>query len=94
VPVNSFDGAELPNVLTANKDNINDFLDLNEIFHTCMRYSLIILDRWGNLLFEQSESSEPFSGKTKGGEELNTGVYFYKLTYESGEKTGFIHLLK
>ncbi len=94
VPVNTFDASQLPNVLTANKDNINDVLDLNLSFHTCMRYTISIFDRWGNELFEQSESSEPFSGKTRSGDELNAGVYFYKLNYEGGEKTGFLHLFK
>jgi len=94
----NFDEFEFPNVITANNDGINDVLDLHSYFQTCDKYKIYIFNRWGHLLFTQTETSAQFMGNTDKGEELIEGVYFYKLEYESpldkGVKQGFIHVVK
>ncbi len=93
-----FNDFEMPNVLTANKDGINDTLDLQSYFQTCDKYKLTIVNRWGNVVYEQTETSSQFMGDTMNGKEVEEGVYFYKLEYESpldkGVKHGFIHIVK
>jgi hypothetical protein len=60
---------------------------------------MYILNRWGNVVYEQTLNSTPFSGITEGGQELEEGVYFYKLvvsdsTDDKDVKTGFIHIIR
>jgi gliding motility-associated-like protein len=94
----NFDEFEFPNVITANNDGINDILDLHAYFQTCDKYKIYIFNRWGNLIYEQTETSSQFLGDTQNGKELEEGVYFYKMEYESpldnGTKNGFIHVVK
>jgi gliding motility-associated-like protein len=91
---NDFDDREFPNVLTPNNDFINDYLDLKEIFQSCMKYELRILNRWGNLVYYQTNESTPFNGKNQDGMNLEEAVYFYSLQYEGNNKTGFFHLIR
>ena len=94
----NFNEFDFPNVITANDDGINDVLDLNSYFQTCDKYKIYIFNRWGNLIYEQTETSSQFMGDTQKGKELIEGVYFYKMEYESpldsGTKNGFIHVVK
>lgn len=91
---NDFDDREFPNVLTPNNDFINDYLDLKDIFQTCMKYELRILNRWGNLVYYQTNESAPFNGKNQDGMDLEEAVYFYSLQYEGNNKTGFFHVVR
>jgi len=79
----------LPNVFTPNFDGTNDFFTLTA--NQNVTYELVILNRWGNVVFE--ENSNLVAGVTKnvwGGNTLNEvtdGVYFVKLRVvtENGE---------
>ncbi len=90
----TFDDFDFPNVITADGDGINDSMDISEHFQTCLKFELFIYNRWGNLVFKQEYESTAFSGKSVGGDDLQEGLYFYKLVYENGEKSGFIHLIR
>lgn len=94
----NFNEFEFPNVITANNDGVNDILDLHAYFQTCDKYKIFIFNRWGHLIYEQTETSSQFMGDTQNGKELEEGVYFYKMEYESpldsGTKNGFIHIVK
>lgn len=92
--VHSFEDFEFPNVLTADHDGINDVLNLSAYFQNCQQYTLVIINRWGQLVYEGSELSPEFDGLDKGGNDLNEGIYFYKLSSEGVEKSGFFHLLR
>jgi gliding motility-associated-like protein len=95
----NFDDFDFPNVITPNGDGLNDELDLQSYFKTCEKFTMYIINRWGNIVYEQRLNSTPFSGKTKEGLELEEGVYFYKLlvsdsTDDKGVKSGFIHVIR
>jgi gliding motility-associated-like protein len=83
-----------PNVLTPNGDNVNDSIDLSITNELCETFELVIFNRWGNIVFANYINSLPFTGLDLEGNELSQGVYFYQLKYFSGEKTGFIHLIR
>jgi gliding motility-associated-like protein len=83
-----------PNVISPNGDGINDELDISMLAQTCEPFQLIILNRWGHLLYEGDQASKSFNGTDLSGTALTEGVYFYKLTFEGGEKTGFIHVVR
>ena len=95
----------VPNVLTSNNDNINDFLIIkNKEDYT--EVSIQIFNRWGNLIYENSNYQNDWNGTDQSGKPLEEGVYFYMATpnsekyeYDNKEKTlytlhGFVHLVK
>ena len=85
---------EIPNVITANGDGINDKIEINPQFENCFSYELKLMNRWGNVVFTTSSSTIPFEGKDNTGTELLPGVYFYVLTSDQGVKHGFITIIR
>jgi gliding motility-associated-like protein len=81
-------------VITANNDGINDKIEINPLFENCFSYELTILNRWGTKLFTTTSSLNSFEGKDTNGNELVSGVYFYTLKSNQGEKHGFITLIR
>lgn len=90
----TLDDFDFPNVFSPNDDNSNDVFELDDYFKTCQEYTMYIFDRWGNLIYTQISGGEPFNGKTTNGDTYQDGVYFYKLSYEKGDKNGFFHILR
>jgi gliding motility-associated-like protein len=90
----TFDDFKFPNVITPNGDGINDNLDLENYFETCQEFTFYVLNRWGNLVYKQSNTGVPFEGLSLDTATLIDGVYFYKLSYEKGEKNGYIHVIR
>ena len=90
----SFNDFDFPNVISANDDGSNDFLDLKSYFMTCDEFTLYIFNRWGNLVFEQGQNTAFFRGQDANGNDLEDGVYTYKLIFENYEKHGFIHVVR
>ncbi|MFM7466725.1 MAG: gliding motility-associated C-terminal domain-containing protein, partial [Crocinitomicaceae bacterium] len=85
---------QIPNVITANNDGVNDKIEINPLFENCFSYELTILNRWGIKLFTSTSSAQPFEGKDQNGNELVPGVYFYTFSSDQGEKHGFITLIR
>lgn len=70
---------QVPNVITTNGDNVNDYIDFPMMNSDCIEYKALILNRWGNQVFEATKSNPRFEGKDKSGKHLSDGVYFYKI---------------
>lgn len=85
---------EFPNVITPNKDGVNDFLDIEQYFTSCLKYKIIIWNRWGNIVYEQATGEKPFEGKDRSGADLSDGVYFYQLTYGEEQTTGTVTIVR
>jgi len=94
-----------PNVLTANGDGVNDlFVIANRGDYD--RVSLTVTNRWGNLIYENSDYKDDWNGIDKSGQMLTEGVYYYLITpvsekyeYDDQEKTlytahGFFYIVK
>src|SRR5690606_1163321 len=58
---------EIPNVITPNGDGVNDYLELSALMETCLDYKILILNRWGNVVYEMKGNNNAFSGKDKSG---------------------------
>ncbi|OJX39393.1 MAG: hypothetical protein BGO87_05310 [Flavobacteriia bacterium 40-80] len=96
---------EFPNVISMKSLVGNNQFDLEKVmpnFNVCINYTLRILNRWGNVVFEvKNNTSDPdlncshcFKGKTNKGEELTPGVYFFELTGDYDiKKQGFITIV-
>jgi gliding motility-associated-like protein len=80
LPSVTIEDLNIPNVITPNEDLVNDQLILDNLFVDCTSFDLIIINRWGNIVYEMTNTSAPFSGKDLNGKDLEAGVYFYKLT--------------
>ncbi len=79
-----------PNVITANNDQINDLLEFKYLeFYP--NNSLVILNRWGNVVFEKVGYANDWNG-----DNLTAGTYFYMLIVNDGEQEykGFIQMVR
>lgn len=87
--VNCDDG--LPNIITPNGDGINDFFLIDDAYSQ-LGNTIIIINRWGNRMFEASPYLNDWDGQG-----VSDGVYFY-IYYPKGIKEpsyvkhGFIHV--
>jgi gliding motility-associated-like protein len=93
----------IPNVITPNGDGVNDVIQLPILFEECLTYKILILNRWGNVVYQMTSSSNAFSGKDANGKDLQEGVYFYTIESEDfdcdsdefrGFCSGFITVLR
>ena len=81
-----------PNVFTPNSDGINDFFEIKNLPENT---EVIILNRWGNVVFSSSNYQNNWDGNSQNGQELADGVYTYKFTTKAGKTGhGFVHLIK
>jgi gliding motility-associated-like protein/uncharacterized repeat protein (TIGR01451 family) len=89
-------GLEMPNFFSPNNDNSNDFfvpVKANNI----STYHILIVNRWGNNVYEGDEYLIGWDGKINGNA-AHEGVYFWKLDYtdiygESKQMQGYVTLL-
>lgn len=87
-----YDELDIPNVITANNDNVNDNF---EIAGLKPNTQVIILNRWGEVVFTSDNYLNDWGGKDVSGQLLKDGVYTYSLMTQEGKKYhGFIHLLR
>lgn len=98
----SIDGEiTINNGISPNGDGMNDYFNINNIQFLEPNNKVTIFNRWGDAVFEQTNynSEQPgqrFEGKQNSGKELSSGVYFYKIEFESGreELTGYLTIKK
>lgn len=86
-----------PNVFTPNGDQSNDFYEL-DVMHA-ESVNLIIVNRWGNVMYEATGTNPKWDGTDLSGAEANEGTYFYKylVTGSEGdiiEGHGFLELMR
>jgi gliding motility-associated-like protein len=85
-----------PNVITANNDQINDLLEFKYLeFYP--NNSLVILNRWGNVIYDNEKYLNDWNGKDMSGKDIEDGVYFYtvvaqseKFIYDDAKKSQFL----
>lgn len=85
------------NIFTPNGDGTNDQLvfckDCNIKSH------VIIMNRWGNVVFESNNINTPWSGNNTSGKPVTDGTYYYVIDveFQTGETdrfTGFVQLVR
>lgn len=84
----------IPNVFTPNGDGSNDIYFITTKGLT--EFNLIIVNRWGNVMFETNDPNEGWDG-TSNGQKCAEGTYFYLLNAKAGNKEfkehGFLTLI-
>ncbi len=88
---------EEANVFTPNSDGKNDLLYFCE--NCAASGTIIIVNRWGEVVFQTDDVSSAWNGTNSFGQPVNDGTYFYKvyLDYPDGEKetkSGFITVIR
>ncbi len=88
---------EAPNIFTPNEDAANDYYFLTTKNLKSLR--LIILNRWGNVVFDELSQDLINNNPSWNGSKAEEGVYFYR--YEAADISGkefdghgFLHLVK
>lgn len=66
----------VPNVFTPNNDGSNEFFFIDAQYTKSIQY--IIVNRWGNLIFENEGVNPMWNGTNKSGNPVEEGVYFLK----------------
>jgi gliding motility-associated-like protein len=83
---------EFPNVISANNDGINDLFEIDNLPENT---EVIILNRWGNVVFSSENYQNNWDGKDNSGRTLVDGVYTYTFRTEIGKTGhGFVHLVR
>ena len=78
VVVNKSSHITIPNIFSPNGDGINDtFFPIAENIESETMY---IYNRWGRLVYEWTDVGHQWDGKSKKGEPLPAGVYYYTYT--------------
>lgn len=72
----------IPNIVTANGDHVNDEFFIKNLKPNSR---LVILNRWGNLVFESDSYTNDWKGYDYTGSKLEDGVYFYQLITADGK---------
>lgn len=81
----------IPNIVTNNGDGANDFFEIKNLKPNS---TLIIQNRWGEVVFTTEDYANNWKGTDQSGTELAEGVYFYQLLTVDGKAwQGFIHLI-
>lgn len=86
---------EVPNVLVLSSTAGNDEFFVN--YNGIDQFNCLILNRWGNVIYEYTDPAASWQGTNKSGKIVNEGTYFYKIdaTFEGGQtvqKHGFVVL--
>jgi gliding motility-associated-like protein len=85
-----FEGGQLPNTITPNGDGINDTFDVGG--STAQVIKLKIVNRWGQLVYENSNYQNDWTGTTTDGQSLPNDTYFYEINVVNQNLTGFIQI--
>ena len=64
----------IPNIFTPNGDSENDIFYIKGLTET---QGILIYDRWGDKIFEESPYLNHWNGKNKGGKTISKGTYYY-----------------
>ncbi|MES2589140.1 MAG: gliding motility-associated C-terminal domain-containing protein [Bacteroidota bacterium] len=88
---------EMPNVFTPSSDGLNNFYIPAKAFNI-KDYHILIINRWGELVYEGNEFIQGWDGNIKG-KEASKGVYFWTVEFtdnygESGKLQGNLMLVR
>ncbi|MCZ4407233.1 gliding motility-associated C-terminal domain-containing protein [Cryomorphaceae bacterium 1068] len=77
-----------PNIFTPNGDGLNDFFQI-ELGECIELIEVQIFNRWGQVVFESSDSTELWDGESSSEMDISEGLYFYLITFRILENAGF-----
>lgn len=73
----------VPNAFSPNNDGINDYFEVEDDCDIS-NFELILLNRWGNVIFKSTDLNFRWDGKMSNGQYIQDGVYTWKMKYQIG----------
>ncbi|MES2690806.1 MAG: PKD domain-containing protein [Bacteroidota bacterium] len=70
---------KIPNVFTPNGDGINDCYSITGVSEKCDEFFIKVYNRWGLVVYENTNGNNCWNGKGQSGTDLPQGVYYYVL---------------
>ena len=81
-----------PNVITPNSDGTNDVFEIQNL---PVNTEIMILNRWGNVVFSSTNYQNNWDGKDISGKELVEGVYTFIFKSQAGKTGhGFVQIFR
>ena len=74
----------VPNAFTPNNDGFNEFFFPVFTYPDVEKYNFMIFNRWGEQIFQSSDLTQKWDGTYKG-EQVQDGIYTWKLRYKFAE---------
>ncbi len=86
----TFVDLNIPNAFSPDGDQMNDFFEIKGI-ESYSPAHVIISNRWGEVVYENMNYQNEWSGQTKNGQELTNDTYYYQLVLaDKSEFSGFV----
>jgi gliding motility-associated-like protein len=82
-----FENMKIPNGITPNGDGKNDVFEILNS-KSCDYISIKVYNRWGNLVFKESDYKNDWKGVNQSGDKLVQGTYFVIIELPNGNKKG------
>ncbi len=82
VSITDYSTVYFPNAFTPDGDGINDVWKPKGAAIDLSYYTLMVYDRWGEIVWESTDYYEGWNGTLKNGKPATNGVYFYVLNYQ------------
>jgi gliding motility-associated-like protein len=80
----------IPNIFTPNGDRYNDYFEISQLPKSGSGTSLVITNRWGNIIFESDDYNE---NNLWDGGDYPDGTYFYRLNIPNqGSYSGWVEI--
>lgn len=77
----------IPNAFTPNGDDKNDVFLMSTNIEVITTFSMLVYDRWGQLVFSTEDPYEPWLGsRNNSGQVLPSGTYVYRIRYEIADR--------
>lgn len=84
----------IPNVITPNFDDKNDYVDFTK-YIKCGDFEFQIFDRWGLLITSSTQTKQGiWDGRTSSGQEVTNGTYFYTIKTANKSYKGTINVFR
>ncbi|TAH39164.1 MAG: PKD domain-containing protein [Bacteroidetes bacterium] len=83
----------VPNSFTPNGDGLNDEFKIS-VFRPCEQYSIVIFNRWGQIVFESEDAGNAVWDGTFKSKMAEEGVYVYLLKSDTQQKKGVAYLTR
>jgi gliding motility-associated-like protein len=80
---------QIPNAFSPNGDGINDYFEI-PIADYYSHIEIKVVNRWGNLVFEDNDYKNKWNGVNQDGQPLAEDNYFYVAKLDNETKTGYV----
>lgn len=72
----------IPNAFSPNGDGVNDIFKINDGIYA--NFSILIYNRWGNLVFNSEDPSQGWDGQFEG-QPATSGTYLYRISFQNAD---------